>query len=167
MGMDVYGIEPTNKYGEYHRQSIWTWRPFWSYLVENCSDIIDEETQRLGHGNDGAGLNKEDSIKLANKIHELIASGHAQAYKEKYDEELAKAKAWNNDVENLIGKLHLRVVAKGYHDRVAPKDYPETDNHHWWKLTDMKDSKAMYPFEITMLQEFAEFLEVSGGFEIW
>jgi hypothetical protein len=67
----------------------------------------------------------------------------------------------------LIGKLHLRVVAKGYHDRVAPKDYPEVDNHHWWKLTDMRDSKASYPFEITMLQEFAEFLECSGGFEIW
>ena len=29
MGMDVYGIEPTNKYGEYHRQSVWTWLPFW------------------------------------------------------------------------------------------------------------------------------------------
>ena len=50
---------------------------------------------------------------------------------------------------------------------VAPKDYPELDNHHWWKLTDMRDNQASYPFEIEMLQEFAEFLEVSGGFEIW
>ena len=167
MGMDVYGLEPTNKYGEYHRQSVWTWRPFWTYLVANCSDIIDEETQRLGHGNDGAGLNKEDSIKLANRIGELIASGHAQAYKDKYDEEVAVAKSWNNAVDKLLKALHSKVVLKGYHDNTAPKDYPEVENHHWHKLIDMRDYQDSYPFEILMLQEFQEFLEVSGGFEIW
>jgi len=167
MGMDVYGLEPTNKYGEYHRQSVWTWRPFWTYLVANCSDIIDEETQRLGHGNDGAGLNREDSIELANRIGELIASGHAQAYKDKYDEEVAVAKSWNNAVDGLLKALHSKVVLKGYHDNTAPKDYPEVENHHWHKLIDMRDYQDSYPFEILMLQEFQEFLEVSGGFEIW
>ena len=167
MGMDVYGIQSTNKTGEYFRASVWSWRPIWSYVVANCSEFIDETTAQDGHANAGAGLDKEKSQLLSKKINELIDSGHAQAYKETYDEQIAVAKAWNYDVEALLGKLHLRVVAKGFHNRVAPRDYPETESHYWWKLTDMKDNADSYPFEIEHLKEFADFLEYSGGFEIW
>ena len=139
MGMDVYGIQSTNKTGEYFRASVWSWRPIWSYVVANCSEFIDETTAQDGHANAGAGLDKEKSQLLSKKINELIDSG----------------------------KLHLRVVAKGFHNRVAPRDYPETESHYWWKLTDMKDNADSYPFEIEHLKEFADFLEYSGGFEIW
>ena len=71
------------------------------------------------------------------------------------------------DIDKLLKALHSKVVLKGYHDNTAPKDYPEVENHHWHKLIDMRDYQDSYPFEILMLQEFQEFWEVSGGFEIW
>ncbi|QOR55575.1 MAG: hypothetical protein UMS36scaffold28_65 [Phage 59_13] len=29
MGMDVYGVKPKSKQGEYFRNNVWSWRPLW------------------------------------------------------------------------------------------------------------------------------------------
>ena len=68
MGMDVMGIEPKSETGEYFRANCWSWRPLHHLIAHVAEDIIDEETLMSMSFNDGAGLDDEDSQRLATRI---------------------------------------------------------------------------------------------------
>lgn len=69
MGMDISGINPKNKVGEYIRFSIFSWSP----MINLVELIAPEEFSKIKYPytNDGSGLNEEDSIKLGRKLIDL------------------------------------------------------------------------------------------------
>jgi hypothetical protein len=78
MGMDVFGRKPTNKQGEYFRNSIWGWHPLASYVCVVAPEFADHCEN--WHTNDGDGLNAEDSAALADKLQQEIDSGRTERF---------------------------------------------------------------------------------------
>ena len=69
MGMDVHGIEPKNKIGEYFRANVWSWRPIHAITTLMCEDLLDEETLMSMCYNDGKGVDDGDVCKkMGNRI---------------------------------------------------------------------------------------------------
>lgn len=75
MGMDVYGIQPKNKKGEYFRAAIWAWGPIYNIMCYACEiySLCDARTLELMCSNDGAGLdNQEDCNRLADAMSDIL-----------------------------------------------------------------------------------------------
>lgn len=51
MGMDVYGLKPSSKRGEYFRANVWSWRPIHAL----CEVVHGGDLPGWGY-NDGAGF---------------------------------------------------------------------------------------------------------------
>jgi len=81
MGMDLIGISPTKKCGEYFRANIWWWSPLWEY----CDQVAPEICEQVKHAysNDGDGLDDEDSKALAT----VLLKEHKQGNTKKYQDE--------------------------------------------------------------------------------
>ena len=73
MGMDLIGMNPKNKEGEYLYFSISRWAP----LAALCCVIAPAESARCKHWefNDGDGLDGRQSELLAQKLEEALADG--------------------------------------------------------------------------------------------
>ena len=82
MGMDVYGLKPKTKKGEYFRNNVWWWHPLWSY----CCHISPELAGKVesGHDNSGDGLDAVDSRKLGFIVQQSVTTGAAQEYVDEY-----------------------------------------------------------------------------------
>lgn len=84
MGMDVYGINPTNEDGQYFRNNVWWWHPLWEYccvVSSKANSVIN------GHSNDGDGLNEQDSKALAETLLSEINKGYTKIYQESFENE--------------------------------------------------------------------------------
>ena len=73
MGMDVYGIKPTDKTGEYFRRNWWGWRPIW-WMVEGLWPEISAKVENP-MTNDGDGLDDKDSKELSTLMNKAIGNG--------------------------------------------------------------------------------------------
>lgn len=82
MGMDVIGKKPSSKQGRYFRNNVWWWRGLADYIIENHPDIA--ENCQYWYSNDGDGLNKKDSLELAERLRDDLAFGRVKAYKNKH-----------------------------------------------------------------------------------
>jgi hypothetical protein len=152
MGFDVFGVKPKSEKGEYFRNNVWWWRPLWEYVAENCSDVLTEEDVYEGSLNDGHLISEEKALKIAAKLKELIASGKTKAYEEerkKYLESLP------DEVCDLCHGTGVRNddVVKGTCNKCDGKGK-------------VRPLETWYPFSVENVEEFAEFCEESGGFEI-
>src|SRR5689334_2199034 len=78
MGMDVYGNEPKNKCGEYFGNTAWSWRPLATYVGEVAPEI--SAGCKYWHSNDGDGLNRDDSMQLADLLQKEIDNGRTERY---------------------------------------------------------------------------------------
>lgn len=149
MGMDVYG---TN--GTYFRNNVWWWHPLWNYCCLVAPEICDGV--KYGHTNDGDGLNRVNSVALAEILRAEIKSGATA----KYSREYAKAqKALPDEPCNIcggtgkrkeppaVGPGKIKCNGCGGKGRVRPFG-------------------TNYPFSVENVREFAAFLEKCGGFEI-
>lgn len=152
MGMDVYGLKPRNKSGEYFRNNVWYWHPLWSYIEETFPKIASKVQH--GHSNDGDGLNAQDSYKLSQLLKKKIKDGSVQAYADKY-------KQMQDDLrlELESKKLKLKQMSAGSSEKSYEEQARELEfDPAYWDLN--------YPFDVENVKEFAEFLEFSGGFQI-
>ena len=82
MGMDVHGIDPKDKRGEYFRANVWSWRPIHAIMgivnTRNGDTLIDAETMDQMANNDGAGLKDQKSCdRLADAVDAFIADSNA------------------------------------------------------------------------------------------
>lgn len=153
MGMDVYGKNPTTEEGKYFRSNVWTWRPLWDYCCLVGKDIIPEDVRLGGRMNDGAGLDAEDSQKLAVRLKGAIVETHTSRYEKSYREDIAALpmkQCW------LCAGTGVRT------DGLVCSD---GCNACYGKGV-LADSKADYPFYEENVKDFAIFLEGCGGFEI-
>ena len=174
MGMDIVGVKPSTKEGEYFRNNLWWWRPLWDYCANVADDLIDEETYTGGHYNDGVGLDADGARALGMRLLEEIQSGRTAEFEQRYRQEVAELpmeecetchgtgiqrdkwgveqglhdKALDPEVAAVVGRTHGTCNAcKGYGKR------PNWATH--------------YPFNVENVQEFANFLMGSGGFAIY
>ena len=152
MGFDLYGERPKNKNGEYFRNNVWWWRPLWSYVATACNDILTKQDLREGSFNNGHWIRATKARALAERLTELLQSGHARDYEKKY---LAALKALPlEQCEHCKGTgqrndTFVKGKCNGCNGR-GKKPAFETN----------------YPFSEANVREFAQFCKDSGGFRI-
>ena len=78
MGMDVFGLDPKSKKGEYFRRNIWSWHPLWDMCQDLVPDVCGD--QDGCHYNDGEGLDEISAIDLRDALVRLIEDGTVKAY---------------------------------------------------------------------------------------
>ena len=159
--------ENTNK-GVYFRNNVWWWRRLADYILEHTK-CVDEKDFDRWQENGGHEVDAETAEQIANQLEHLIKSGHAEQYKQEIEKERQEAKEHNEKVEKMLSELRLEVAKIVGEDKVetlAPRDYPKPLNEKWWEITNQKDYRDNYPFEIDNVKEFIEFARNSGGFRI-
>ena len=87
MGMDVIGVNPTSKKGEYFRNNVWWWHPLWEYCSVVAPDICKKVIH--AHSNDGDGLDEDDSKALAKLLIASLKNGDADDYISQREQYLA------------------------------------------------------------------------------
>jgi len=168
MGMDVYGKNPTEKSGEYFRRNVWGWHPLWDYCLDMHPDI--SQKVKYGHSNDGDGLGAVNSRKLAKRLKEDIISGNAQKYIEDRDIQLA-------NLEQVVcycchGKKTIKVEKNSL--QINAEQSPTLNDCeytikecHVCNGTGLVDSwDKNYFLSLQDIQQFCDFLQNCGGFEI-
>ena len=158
--------EAINK-GVYFRNNVWWWRRLADYILDHTK-CVDEVDFDKWHENGGHKVDAETAEQIANQLEHLIATGHAEKYKQEIDAEIKKAEEHNNKVEQMLSELRLEVAKVTGKDaeKIAPADYPNPLKEKWHKIIDQQDYRANYPFNIDNVKEFIEFARNSGGFKI-
>lgn len=171
MGMDVFGNQPMNDKGEYFRNNVWWWRSLWEY----CEEVAPELTSNVnGHFNDGDGLDEDGAVALSNRLFEEIESGRTEAYEHAYNAALSKLP--RHECE-YCGGTGIRTDEVGLENGMPTRELEP----YMAVLTGrtvgycnacqgegMRDSfETNYQFSVDNVRSFAEFLQFSGGFQIW
>lgn len=157
MGMDVYGRKPKSEVGEYFRRNVWGWRPLWDYCSSVHFDIVGEKLAESGHYNSGAGLGLQKSVKLAKALKEDIRSGIALEYITNRDKFLAE----------------LPDQKCEYCDENGNRTWSEGDKQVVKVCNACSGKKSVRPFQtyyflrLDDIEEFSQFLENCGGFNIY
>lgn len=143
MGMDIYGNAPKNDTGEYFRSSIWTWPGVLDVIAET-SVLPDDLVERMAY-NDGAEVNKEQSVALADALDAKLDS-------------LPKDAHFIND-ESHYANTGTATTAKAILDLVAT--FPEGTD------IKVKPSAPDFSVDVEFIRQFASFARNSGGFKVW
>ena len=154
MGMDVYGKNKASEVGKYYRQSIWGWRPLWSYCCLVAPEITGKV--RYGQSNDGDGLNDEDSKLLSVALGMEIASGRAALYvnaREMALDDMPKERCW------VCGGSGKRLDPPA----IGPGTYPCNGCN---KTGHVRPTGCNYRLRLEDIREFMLFLAECQGFEI-
>lgn len=171
MGMDVVGTNPTSERGEYFRNNVWWWRPLWNYCVEVAPDLCEQVS---GQYNDGDGLDAAGAAQLAHVLHTNIKSGATKNFEQRYNEHLASLPRRKCEWCEGTGVRTDKVgIDMGMPEKaLEPEVAILTGRTHGWcngcsGEGTCEHPEASYPFSAENVQEFADFLEDSGGFKIW
>lgn len=175
MGMDVYGKEPKNEKGEYFRNNLWWWRPLWDLccVVGMSEGLMTEEVADGGHFNDGAGLDDENSVKLAEAIQEMIDSGAIKAAEEKFNDMRATTKLQDCDICGATGiRTDELGMEQGFHDKALDPEIAKQVGRDFGYCNACKGLgkrepiASWYGFSEENVRNFVEFLRNCGGFEV-
>lgn len=173
MGMDVYGVQPTEdkEVGKYFRRNVWGWRPLWQYMEIMHKDIADF----VAHPdtNDGDGLNRLQSEALCKRLRNDIETGMAQKYIEARNEYLSELERPQCDLCSGTGIRTDQIgVEHGMPEKeLSPEMAMLTGRSHGYCNACSGEGKkdaweTNYYLDIDDIKEFADFLEHCGGFEI-
>ena len=155
MGMDIHGKNPKNIGGEYFRNNVWWWRPLANYVCAIAPDITQHCSQ--WQSNDGDGLNETQCKQLAERIREDIGSGATLAYEQAYKAGLQHMPDESCDI--CAGTGYRKETPDTGAGDIPCNGCSETGKVSAWE--------THYPFELSNVEEFADFLTNCGGFEIW
>jgi hypothetical protein len=172
--MDVEGKVPTTEAGKCLRHSAWSWRPLWDYAANCGKDLIDYELWKAGHCNNGDGLGAVGARELAKKLRAELSSGRTAGYERAYQQMLA---AMPDKPCQFCGATGIRTDIVGWQQGMPARALDldtakELGRKVGWcngceGRGRLRPSEACYPFSTDNVREFCEFLEGSGGFEIW
>ena len=70
--------------GDFYWENMWWWGPLWDYVGKTCGDILTKEDIASGHCNVGQEISASKSKKIAERLFELIESGHTANYQRAY-----------------------------------------------------------------------------------
>jgi len=169
MGMDVSGVDPTTKEGEYFRNNVWWWHPLADYCLQVGGDVA--KKCEYWHSNDGDGLDAEGSLQLAELLEAEVTSGRCEEFAKKRDEKikaLPKKPCW------LCGGTGIRTdpigVNAGFPEMICESG-KRKGQKGWCNSCDgdgeLPDSATHYPFDVQNVQVFITFLKGCGGFKIY
>jgi hypothetical protein len=171
MGMDVYGMSPKSKTGEYFRRNVWGWHPLWDYVSENHPEIA--ELVENAHTNDGDGLKARNSTKLAKLLMEDLNSGKVADYVRERNLKLSELPF---ETCKLCEGTGIRTDEVAVEAGMPTKELPEDIAIIVGRATGFCNGcngigkkepfETWYSLEETDVQEFAEFLAECGGFSI-
>lgn len=72
--MDLYGVKPLNKKGEYFRQSVGgKWPELWQLISVNCKNILSQRDIKMGRNNNGHFISKEKALKIADTLKKILS----------------------------------------------------------------------------------------------
>lgn len=171
MGMDVHGKAPTTEKGGYFRNNVWWWRPLADYILEVAPRELTNKC-KYWQSNDCAGLNAEDSLKLAAFLRKEIAEGRTKTYSDEYAAILA---AIPPETCFLCDGTGIRSDTIGVDHGQTTKiidepGHPRNGQTGWCNGCNGVGKEASfetnYPFSVENVEEFCTFLEGCGGFEI-
>jgi hypothetical protein len=172
MGMDVYGIAPTDDAGEYFRNNVWWWHPLWDYCLNLHGDICDKVER--GHENSGDGLDASDAEALSQRLLDDIKNGVTAEYERSYREHIASLPSheckWCNGTGIRSDEIGVQV---GMPTRQLDEDLSVVlGRTHGWCNACSGEGKIMaweanYQFAVSNVEEFANFLLECGGFQIY
>lgn len=153
MGMDVYGINPKSEQGQYFRASVWYWHPLWEYCEHLHPTLANPQKVPYAHSNDGSGLKNIDATNLGKLILKDIQNGVAQKYISDRLEQLSSL-----PLEDCI-----------YCETTGIRHWDDGDKvcNGCQGLGKHKPFENNYYLELSVLEQFANFLIDSGGFQIW
>ena len=89
MGFDLIGVSPWSIEGSYFTTNAWSWRPLWSYVCQNCSEYLTKDEMEQGEYNNGYHIVEGKSIKISNRLFELLESGEVRKDVEDYHRQLS------------------------------------------------------------------------------
>ena len=147
MGMDVYGINPRSKQGEYFRANCWSWRPIMVALdVSGAAEHLDERNWNLMHENSGGGArDRTVCLLMAQDLDKWI-----QKINQSGDERYSP-----RELDNIC-RITVEPSERG--------GYPFVPEEDW----DTVPTQSAYQAEWDHLEEFVTFLRNCGdGFEVW
>ena len=150
MGMDVYGVAPTNEVGEYFRNNVWSWRPLWDFVSESCDLTL--EMKRSGHFNDGLQIDELTARRIAKTLFSLLQDGTVANYQRKRDVLL----------EALPDEECKHCNGTGFRD----DEYVQGTCNGCNGTGKVRPFETHYPFSAENVADFARFCYMSGGFEI-
>lgn len=177
MGMDVMGVSPTKKCGEYFRANIWWWSPLWDY----CDQVAPEICGQVEHAysNDGDGLDGDDSKALANILLKEHKAGNTQKYQDERDAELKALPDLECNYCNGTGKRTWHSDEKGKKEKDFGGEPLTADELKIYTKSDVRQCNGCsgkgtrrpwgsdYGFDADFVKQFATFLRYSGGFSIY
>ena len=175
MGMDVYGKAPEGQPGHYFRRSVWGWRPLADFIDANAADEAKPCTH--WHSNDGDGLNARQSVKLADRLDELVSSGEAGdwiALRDAALNGLGDEKCFiclgsgirNDDIGREQGWTTRVVGPLDSDGRPNPRAGQIGSCNACGGRGTMRPSATYYGLTVADVAEFSAFVRASGGFRI-
>jgi hypothetical protein len=93
MGFDVIGIKPTNDAGRGFYRNIQAWTPLWSFICQNCDDILTAPQMEEGFANDGIKIGVRETKAIVERLENIM---HAE-----YSIEANKAKTTSRGATRL------------------------------------------------------------------
>lgn len=182
MGMDVYGLNPSNASGEYFRANVWRWRP----LAEMCIYFAPQICKKCAgwYVNDGQGLDAEDASELAAILERDIEQGLVGGYIERRQQALDKLPEQACEFCNGTGIRTDEVgVSAGFPtavlhaDRLAfgrfadnPEAHPRFGQVGYCNgctgAGTNPDPRTLYTLDMDKVQAWVAFLKYCGGFKI-
>lgn len=176
MGMDIYGIRPTSKKGEYYRNG----GEAWIHLVTLIKTLCPEETLGCKYWttNDGDGLVAVGACDLADALQDRINQGAVRAYIKALN---AMLEAMPNEPCDLCEGTGVRrdeaALKSGDTEKKIPSDAEWNGNKHpragqvgWCNGCDGRGFNRPYETSGSVttkdVYKFIAFLRDSGGFEI-
>jgi len=154
MGMDVMGKKATSEIGSYFRANVWYWHPLWDYCASVAKAVTDKV--KYAHFNDGDGLGKRDSLKLAKVLRGELDTGRTKEYVETRDCELAKVPDIPCDTCGGVGK-------RADPPKTGPGKMVCNGCDGKGKI---RPWETHYHLDVETVEEFVSFLEECGGFRI-
>ena len=85
MGFDVIGRKAKSEKGKYFRNNVWFWRPLWTYVCNECDDILTIKEAEGGTYNDGIKISKAKAERIAKRLKKRIEDGSVDLHKAGYD----------------------------------------------------------------------------------
>lgn len=161
MGIDVFGIKPKSKAGEYFRANVWHWRP-----LADCIMTVARDTAspcKDWHSNDGDGLNAKQSVELVRILRDEVASGRGAKYVHRHNAILASMPDEKCPICEGTDKTPWEARTEYFVARDLTKIRP---CGHCKSTGRARPWATLYHLEVRNIEEFASFLNDCRGFVI-
>ena len=152
--------------GAYFRNNVWWWRPLWSFVCENCEDILTEKDMNNGCYNDAHIISRRKAEAIAVRLEEVIESEETKMWIKEHEDNLQQAKRNNKQVEAELKELKKLVEVETGNPDIYPAIYPDKFKKKYDEVYGRRDWASSYPFSKDNVINFIKFARQSGGFSI-